>query len=118
MAVDKLAGMDAVALHIEGKPLKDLEPGERAAVKIVCESANLQVSQYAAGSDIPAAVCKAAVLRLAYFDYWTRMPVKVAVETLVIPGRRGSTNPLRSSGAMALLAPWKRRHAAACEAGQ
>ena len=103
--------VEAAALHVVGEPLAKLTPGDRAAIEAITATAALLVARYAAGSDIPAAVCNAAALRMAYFDYWTRMPVKVAVETLAIPGRRGSLNPLRSSGAMALLSPWKRRRA-------
>ncbi len=44
---------DAVALHVVGQPLADLEPGERAAVKVVCESANLlePISKLRSGSN-------------------------------------------------------------------
>ena len=118
MAVDALASMDAVALHVVGRELSELEPVERATVKAVCEAANALVSRYVEGSDVPETVCKAAVLRLAYFDYHTRFPITAAPEVLRVPARRGTLNPLRSSGAMALLSPYKRRHAAPCEAGQ
>ena len=103
--------VEAAALHVLGEPAAELAPGDRAAIETITESAVLLVERFASGSNIPAAVCTAAALRMAYFDYWTRMPTKVAPETLAIPGRRGSTNPLRSSGAMALLSPWKRRRA-------
>ena len=103
--------VEAAALHVVGEPLAKLTPADRDAIEAITESAALLVERYAAGSDIPASVQAAAARRLCFYDYHTRFPTRIAPETLAIPGRRGSTNPLRSSGAMALLSPWKRRRA-------
>ena len=118
MAIDKVAGLDKVSLHVLGQPVAKLDDVEREMIRSVCESANAQVTKYIEGSAVPESVCEAAVLRLCFYDYHTRYPLKISPETLIHAARRGSPNPLRASGAMALLSPWKRRRAAPCEAGQ
>ena len=118
MAVDRLAGLDKVSLHVLGQPAAKLDDVERETIRSVCVAANAQVSRYIEGSAAPESVCEAAVLRLAFYDYHTRYPLKISPETLIHAARRGSPNPLRASGAMAILSPWKRRRAAPCEAGR
>ena len=92
-----------IAEYVTGQPLADMDLSERAAVESVIGAAMALVGRYVAGAAVPDPVRREAISRLAYFDYHTRMPIKAAAETLPIPSRRQSVNPLRSSGAMALL---------------
>ena len=104
--------VDAVSLHVMGKSYNDLEPSEQPAMTALRDMAVLLVERYASGSDIPQTVQDAAVLRLAYHDYYTRnVSGGERSDLLPLPARRGYLNPLRASGAMALLSPWKRRRA-------
>ena len=104
--------VDAVALHVVGKGYDDLDPSEQPAIDNLRDMAVLLVERYASGSDIPQTVQDAAVRRLAYHDHWTREVSGGERSNLVpLPARRGYLNPLRASGAMALLSPWKRRRA-------
>ena len=103
--------VEAAALHVLGEPLAAASPADRDAIEAITATAVLLVGRFAAGSDIPASVQAAAARRLAFYDYHTRYPLKISPETLIHAARRGSPNPLRASGAMALLSPWKRRRA-------
>ena len=102
--------LDDVVQYVTGQTLADMDLSERAAVESVIGAATALVDRYAAAAGVPDPIRREAISRLAFFDYHTRFPVKVAPESLPIPSRRQSVNPLRSSGAMALLSPWKVRH--------
>ena len=109
---------DAVARYVLGKPLGELDDIERATIKVSCDAANELVRQYVGTDPVPANLCRASILRLAYFDYWTQHGRRQGDGGGVsLPQRRDmGMNPLRASGAMAMLSPWKRRRAAPCEA--
>ena len=118
MAMKPKADGDAVARFVLGKPLGELDDIERLAIKVTCDAANELVRQYVGDAPIPASLCRAAILRLSYFDYWTQHGRRQGDGGGVsLPQRRDmGLSPLRASGAMALLSPWKRRRAAPCEA--
>ena len=109
MAVD--ARLADLSLSIVGKPAAELEPGQRAALVDLRDWAVAVVDQYAGTSPIPDAIKLAAVRRLSYFDYHTRLARRPADGGMLDARfRRDSPlSPLRASGAMALLSPWKRR---------
>ena len=109
---------DAVAQFVIGKPLDELDDIERATIKATCDTANELVAQYIGDAPIPAALCRASILRLAYYDFWTLHGRRQGDGGGVSPPQRRDMglSPLRASGAMAILSPWKRRRAAPCEA--
>ena len=72
MAVKPKADGDAVARYVIGRALAELDDVERMAIKASCDTANELVRQYVGGSPVPAALCRAAILRLSFFDYWTQ----------------------------------------------
>ena len=120
MAVKPQADGDAVSQFVLGKPLGELDHVERMTIKTSCDTANELVRQYVGTDPVPAALCKAAILRLAFFDYWTQHGRRQGDGGGVsLPQRRDmGLSPLRASGAAAILSPFKRRRAAPCEAGQ
>ena len=69
------------------------------------------------GSEVPESVERSAVLRLAYFDYHARLARRPADGGMLDARfrRDAPLDPLRASGAMALLSRFKTRHAAPCE---
>lgn len=100
--------VDDVALHVTGKPPT---ADNRALMTDLLGWTTAMVDQYVGGSPIPDPVRRSAILRLAYFDHWTRTARRPGgPETLEPRFRRAQPlNPLRASGAMSLLSPWKRR---------
>ena len=118
MAVKTKADGNAVALFVLGKPLDELDDIERLTVVSACNTANELVLQYVGDSPVPAALCKSAVLRMAYYDFWTLHGRRQGDGGGVsLPQRRDmGLSPLRASGAAAILSPFKRRRAAPCEA--
>ena len=103
--------LDDVARHLVGKGEADLTAGERSAVTEARQMAVDQVDGYLRGSDAPETVERSAVLRLAFYDFHSRLSRRPADGgQLDAKFRRDAPlSPLRASGAMALLAPFKRR---------
>ncbi len=102
---------DDVARHLVGKAESDLSDGERSAVSEAHQMALDAVSAYLRGSTVPETVERSAVLRLAYFDFHSRLSRRPADGgQLDARFRRDAPlAPLRASGAMSLLSPFKRR---------
>ena len=100
-----------VALHVLGKAEPDLTAPERAAVTEARQMAADAVTAYTRGSTVPESVERSAVLRLSYHDYWSRLARRPAGGDLITPHfrRDAPLSPLRASGAMSLLSPYKRR---------
>ena len=109
---------DAVAQYVLGKPLGELDDIERMTVMTSCATANELVRQYVGADPVPVALCRAAILRLSYFDFWTQHGRRQGDggDVSLTQRRDMGLSPLRASGAMAILSPWKRRRAAPCEA--
>ena len=105
--------LDDLALHVLGKVPDKLTDRERADLDGLLAWSVAMVDQYLAGSTAPGPIRKAAALRLSYFDWHVRLARKPADGGMLdSPVKRDlSLNPLRASGAMALLSPWKRRRA-------
>ncbi len=104
--------LDDVARHLVGKGAADLGDGERSAVTEAHAMATDAVERYVRGSTVPESVKRSATLRAAYFDFHGRLSRRPADGGMLAAGpfRRDSPlSPLRASGAMALLSPWKRR---------
>ena len=101
------------SLHIVGKVPANLSDRERADLVMLTAWACHLVARYLGDSPAPEAICKAAALRLAYYDWHARLSRRPADGgQLDQPVKRDlSLNPLRASGAMALLSPWLRRRA-------
>ena len=101
------------ALHIVGKKPANLSDRERADLVDLTEWSCMMVDQYLAGSPAPDPIRKAAALRLSYYDWHARLSRRPADGgQLDQPVKRDlSLNPLRASGSMALLSPWKVRRA-------
>ena len=100
-----------VAQHLVGKAAGDLAEPERGAVCEARQMATDAVSSYMRGSPMPESVERSAVLRLAYFDYWSRLARRPGDGGMITPRfrRDAPLSPLRASGAMALLSPYKTR---------
>ena len=109
VAVD--VALDDVARHLVGKGAADLGDGERSGVTEARQMALDQVSAYVRGSTLPESVERSAVLRLAYYDYHARLARRPADGGMLDARfrRDAPLSPLRASGAMALLSPFKRR---------
>ena len=101
--------LDTAAVHVLGKT--ELSATERATLGGVLDWANEAVDQYLAGSTAPAATVDAATLRLVYYDYHTRLARRPADGGMLDARfrRDAPLSPLRASGALSLLAPYKRR---------
>ena len=84
---------------------------QRDALAVVLDWANEAVDRYLDGSTCPAAVVEAATLRLLYYDWHTRYARRPADGGMLDARfrRDAPLSPLRSSGAMSLLSPYKRR---------
>ena len=97
--------------HLVGKAEGALDESERAAVAEAHQMATDAVAGYLRGSTAPESVERSAVLRLAYFDYWSRLARRPGDGGMVAPRfrRDAPLSPLRASGAMALLSPYKTR---------
>ena len=106
--------LDAAALHVVGKPEGKLTDRERADLSLLTEWATRAVADYLNGAPAPAEVVKAAELRATYYDWHARLARRPADGGMLdqVFRRDKSTNPLRASGAMALLSPYLRRRAA------
>ena len=100
-----------VALHLVGKAERDLSDAERSAVTEAHQMAADAVGAYLRGSTVPESVERSAVLRLAYYDYHGRLARRPADGGMLDARfrRDAPLSPLRASGAMALLSPFKRR---------
>ena len=100
-----------VAQAVIGKSEGDLNVAERATLADLLAWCSALVDRYLAGSPIPADVERAAVLRLAYYDYHVRLARRPADGGMLDARfrRDAPLAPLRASGAMSLLSPWKRR---------
>ena len=103
--------LDDVARHLVGKAEADLTAGERSAVEEARQMAVDQVDGYLRGSEVPATVERSAVLRLAFYDFHSRLSRRPADGGMLDARfrRDAPLAPLRASGAMSLLSPWKRR---------
>ena len=100
-----------VAQAVAGKAEADLSDGERTTLADLSAWCAALVDRYLAGSPIPADVERAATLRLAYYDYHVRLARRPADGGMLDARfrRDAPLAPLRASGAMSLLSPWKRR---------
>ena len=107
MAVD----LAALALHVVGKTEDKLSDGERSALADLLAWGDALIAQYLGDSPTPDAVRDGALRRLCYYDYHVRLSRRPADGgQLDARFRRDAPlSPLRASGAMALLAPYKRR---------
>ncbi|MCY4633245.1 MAG: hypothetical protein OXG04_01840 [Acidobacteria bacterium] len=102
---------DKAAVFVTGKTEDALSDTERASLTVLLDGANVAVTDYLSGGTAPDAVHEAAVLRLVYFDYWTRYARRPAGGEMLRESFRRDRplDPLRASGAMAMLSPYKRR---------
>jgi len=105
-----------LAMHVLGKQAPDLSDAERDTLGDLLEWANAEIYAYT-GTDsmIPEAIRDAAIRRVAYYDYHVRLARRPADGGMLDARfrRDAPLNPLRASGAMALLSPYKRRHVGA-----
>ena len=88
----------------------DKQP-QRDALAVVLDWANEAVARYLAGSPCPDAVVEAAVLRVTYYDWHTRYARRPADGGMLDARfrRDAPLSPLRASGALSLLSPYRRR---------
>ena len=107
MAVD----LPALALHVVGKTEDRLSDGERASLSDLLAWGDALIAQYLGDSPIPDAVRDGALRRLCYYDFHVRLSRRPADGgQLDARFRRDAPlSPLRASGALSLLAPYKRR---------
>ena len=111
MAVTAMLLADA-SLHVLGKPLNELKERERADLVMLTDWACSAVNEYA--PEAPVEIRKAASLRVVYFDWHTRLARQPADGGMLgRPPRHVSLDPLKASGAAALLSRYKRRRATA-----
>lgn len=105
-----------VARHLLGKGEGDLSDAERSAVTEAHAMALDAVSAYLRGSTVPESVERSAVLRLAYYDYHGRLARRPADGGMLLARfrRDAPLGPLRASGGMSLLSPFKRRGVGTC----
>ena len=104
-----VVGIGDLSLYVTGKPAADLSDPERSRMADLCAWANALVDRYS-GDDAPEEIKAAAVRRVAYYDHHTRLSRQPPGETLHVRFRRDAPlGPLRASGALSLLSPWKRR---------
>ena len=107
MAVD----LPTLALHVVGKDEGKLSAGERSALSDLLAWGDALIGQYVGDSPIPDAVRDGALRRLCYYDYHVRLSRRPADGGMLDTRfRRDSPlSPLRASGALSLLSPYKRR---------
>ena len=105
-----------VAGHLLGKSEEKLTAVERAAVVEVKQLACDAVSRYLGSSTAPRSVEKSAILRLAFYDFHSRLARRPADGGMLDARfrRDAPIGPLRASGAMSLLSPWKHRGLGVC----
>ena len=110
MAVDTMS-LDSAAVFVTGKVLSDLSDTERATLRIICAWSNQAISTYLAGSPCPEPVREMATLRLLYYDWHTRYSRRPADGGMLEARfrRDAPLSPLRASGALAMLSPYKVR---------
>ncbi len=103
--------LDKAAVFVTGKTADALSDTERATLTVLVDGANAAVSHYLNGGPAPDAVVDMATLRLVYFDHWTRYARRPAGGEMLRESFRRDRplDPLRASGAMAMLSPHKRR---------
>ena len=105
-----------VALHVLGKGEGDLDEARRATLDnlrmVACET----VEAYVKGSPTTMAIRTGAVLRYCYYDFHTRLARRPADGGMLDARfrRDAPLDPFRSSGAMALVSPWKQRGVGLC----
>ncbi len=107
MAVDLVD----LAQHVVGKDEGALSAGERSGLSDLLAWGDALIGQYVGDSPIPDAVRDGALRRLCYYDYHVRLSRRPADGgQLDARFRRDAPlSPLRASGALSLLAPFKRR---------
>lgn len=107
MAVD----LADLALHVVGKTEDKLSPGERAGLSDLLAWGDALIGHYLGDSPIPDAVRDGALRRVCYYDYHVRLSRRPADGgQLDARFRRDAPlSPLRASGALSLLSPYKRR---------
>ena len=95
-------GVGDIAVHVTGKHANELEAGQRTAVADLCDWSSALVDQYLAGSTVPDAIKLAAVRRLAYYDWHTRLARRPADGGMLDARfrRDAPIGPLRASGAL------------------
>ena len=110
MAVDDMS-LDKAAQFVIGKPLTDLSDTERATLRVICAWTAAAVADYLKGSPAPAATVEMATLRLIYYDWHTRYARRPADGGMLEARfrRDAPLSPLRASGALAMLSPYKVR---------
>ena len=113
MAVtDPAMSMADASLHVLGKPLNELKERERADLVMLTGWACSAVNEYA--PEAPLEIRKAASLRVAYYDYHSRLSRQPADGGMLgRPPRHVSHDPLKASGAAAILSRYKHRRATA-----
>ncbi len=94
-----------------GKTADALSDTERTSLPLLLDWANAAVETYLSGGTAPEAVTDLAVLRVVYYDWHTRYSRRPADGGMLDARfrRDAPLAPLRASGAMALLSPYKRR---------
>ena len=101
-----------LSLHVIGKQPQDLSERERDLLADLLAWTNAVIYAFV-GTDsmIPTEIRDAAIRRIAYYDYHSRLSRQPPGETLQVRFRRDAPlSPLRASGALSLLSPYKRRH--------
>ena len=100
-----LLSADEIATYCTGSASTD---ANRAQMMDLASWSQAVVRQYA--PDAPEEIQRSAVLRLAYYDWHSRLSRRPGDGGMLGARRRHqSTSPLRESGAMAILSGWKQR---------
>ena len=91
--------LDDVVQYVTGQTLADMDLSERAAVESVIGAATALVDRYAAAAGVPDAIRREAISRRGFFRLSHKdFPSKWQPESLPIPSRRQSVNPLAEFG--------------------
>ena len=100
-----------LATHVAGKAEASLSDGERAALSDLLAWGDALIGQYVGDSPIPDAVRDGALRRVCYYDYHVRLSRRPADGGMLDARfrRDAPLSPLRASGALSLLSPFKRR---------
>ena len=100
-----------LAPHVVGKTEDKLSDGERSGLTDLLAWGDALIGQYLGDSPIPAAVRDGALRRVCYYDYHVRLSRRPADGGMLDARfrRDAPLSPLRASGAMSLLSPYKRR---------